>query len=103
MLLMTSSRTSLIMAEKNGLFIAIFSHFTSIILPCGSKNFKFNNGCGLLSSLLLFYRPVLLQGVIQGVTSGVITSESKKVSLHHFLASMAIYVTIQTEIISYLV
>ena len=43
------------MAEKkiqNAQFIAIFM---SIIWPCGRNNdFKFNNGGGLLSSVLLF-------------------------------------------------
>ena len=36
-----------------------FSHFMSIIWPCGHNNdFKFNNGGGLLSSVLLFSHEV---------------------------------------------
>ena len=42
MLLMTSSRTSLIMAEKKKKWpiYCDFSHFTSIIWPCGRDNLK---------------------------------------------------------------
>ena len=46
------------MAEKNSKWpiYCDFSHFTPIIWPCGRNNdFKFNNGGGLLSSVLLFY------------------------------------------------
>ena len=35
------------------IFIVIFLHFTSIILLCWRNNFKFNNGGGLLSCVLL--------------------------------------------------
>ena len=49
MLLMTSSRTSSIMAEKKIKMAdyCVFSHFTSIILPCGRDNLK-NLLCMLL-------------------------------------------------------
>ena len=58
MLLISSSQTSSIMAEKISKcpIYCDFSHFTSISCPCGrNKNFKFNNGGGLLLSVLLFY------------------------------------------------
>ena len=56
MLLISSSRISSIMAEKNSKWpiYCDFGHCMWIIRHCGHDNFKFNNGGGLLSSALLF-------------------------------------------------
>ena len=57
------------MAEKNVQFIVIFLHFMSIIWPCRHNNFKFNNGDGLLSSVLLLIiqvTPLLLTIIESG-------------------------------------
>ena len=53
---MACSRTSSIMAEEKIKMVdlLLFLHFTSIILPCGRNNFKFNDSGGLLSSVLFF-------------------------------------------------
>ena len=50
------SQTSSLMTEKNSKWPIYFDfwHFGSIIWLCGRNNFKFNNGGGLLSRVLLF-------------------------------------------------